>query len=324
MNMLLTDISALELWDGAVASAASPTLIRDLGRFAPDFASLQKLDPQSLGLGKPGHLLIPGKGNHPHNANWHCHFWNKPLPPGSIFQISKDAFLASPELCFVQMARRMEFIDVIKLGLELCGFYSTLVPSGHPMRRRPPLTTRDKLAAFVSSTRSATASSTAVRALGYIDDGAESPMESASRILLCLPYRHGCPGFPKPQMNTRIELDSSECRMLRKRFLRCDLYWPLKGAGVNGVALEFKGEEAHSGNENWKSDIARETVLASHGIRVISATYASLATQAGFDALTCALAKELGKRLRFPEGYLVRQNRTRSMVLRGNTCSWLS
>ena len=317
MRLLITDISALSLWDHGIGARAHVADIRNLEGFYVDFDVVRSMEPERFGIDRPGDLLVPDGETRPWSSAWHGHFWNMPLPRGSVYQIDDGVYIASPELIFARLARRLGYIDTIKLGIELCGRYSTLVLPGEDYLKRPPLTNAEKLLAYVSTLYAQSNYGVALRAARFAADNVESPMECATRILLCLKYRHGCPGFPMPEMNHVIELDGEERRLLRKNSLRCDAYWehPM-------VAVEYKGN-VHEGESSLRKDTARENILLSRGITVVSATYASLSTDAGFACLCEALAKALGKRLRFPSGYLDRLHQTRGIVLRGNTCTWV-
>ncbi|MDO4399910.1 MAG: hypothetical protein Q4D27_03055 [Coriobacteriia bacterium] len=317
MKLLISDISALSLWDHGIGARARVADIHDLEGFRVDADVMRAIEPERFGIARPGDLLVSGGEVRPWSSAWHGHFWNQPLPQESVYQIDDGVYIASPELAFVRLARRLGYIDAIKLGVELCGRYSTLVPPGEDYLKRPPLTNAEKLVAYVETLYSRSQYGVAHRAARFAADNVESPMECATRILLCLKYRHGCPGFPMPEMNHVIELEGEERRLLRKSSLRCDAYWERPA-----VAVEYKGS-VHEGESSLRKDTARENILLSRGITVVPATYASLSTDAGFACLCEALAKALGKRLRFPAGYLERLHQTRSIVLRGNICTWV-
>lgn len=317
MKILIADISALSLWDRGIANRARPVDAVSLEDFRVELRALNELDPERFGLRRPAHVMIPAGQPRPRSSHWQGHFWNKPIPPGSVCQIDSGVFIATPEFVFACMLYRLGFLDLVKLGMELTGSYSTLVAPGDGFIVRPPLTTVRGLSDYLRKVNTKASAGVAAHTIGMMADNVESPMECAARMMLCLPYRYGCPGFAKPEMNHAIQLDSKERQLLGKGHLRCDAFWEREN-----VALEYKGG-IHGTEVKLRSDTARENILLSRGITVVPATYASLATDEGFACLCEALSGALGKRLRFPKDHLSRLHRTRGVVLRGNTCSWI-
>ena len=319
--MIIAGISALELWDKGLASRVDPCDIRALESFAVDSQALQTQVPREYGLSEPGHLLVPPGGPRPRIKRWHCHAWGKELAPGSLYRVTtrKGLYVASPELCFVQLSSSLGFLDSIKLGMELCGHYSTLIPPGRDYRKRPPLTSLDKLDAYVKQSFAGGGRSVAERALKETVPNSASPMETASKMLLCLPRRYGCPRFKVPELNKRVDITEDERHLLGCEFLRTDMSW-------GNLVYEYKGVDSHTRTGDLAHDTARENVLRAKGFQVVSATFSSLYTEEGFAALTSALAKAMGVRVRRDSKdmseYLERQAQTRAIVLRGRTCSW--
>ena len=318
MKLLVCGISALELWDSGIARRAHPTNIVSLGAFGPDLGRLASLSPRQMGLKEPCEILVPPGTPRICNSRWLGRYWSGAILPGSIFSIGRGLYITSPEICYLQMAPRLGVIDSAKLAMELCGPYSTIVAPGSWYLERPALTSKDALSSYLVKSGLGSVNSHARRALVFAADDIESPMEGAMKLFVNLPYRYGCPGFPEGEINHEVPLTPEESRMLDKGKLRCDEFW-----GFKKRALEYKGELSHSGEPNLRKDTARENILRSKGITVINATYDSLSTEKGFEALCLALSKGLGKRLRIPDnGYLQRQAATRNEILRGGTCTW--
>ena len=319
--IIIAGISALELWDKGLASRVESCDIGKLDLSTVDAHGLQQQKPWELGISEPGHLLVPSDGYRPYTKLWRCHTWGKELPTGSLYRAKtrEELYIASPEFCYLQLAQSIGFLDSIKLGMELCGWYSTLVPEGREYRKRPPLTSIERLDEYVRQACAAGGRSLAERSLKEVAPNSASPMETASKILLCLPRRYGCPRFRTPELNKRVEIAEEEKRLLGTQFLRTDLRW-------GDVVLEYKGIGSHTRTGDLAHDTARENVLRSKGLNVISATYNSLCTEEGFAALTAALANAMDIRIRrnakdMPQ-YLECQAQTRAIVLRGKTCSW--
>ena len=85
---------------------------------------------------------------------------------------------------------------LIQLGFELCGTYDT---TNGDVRECAPLTTVDRLDAFLASLGPMHGKKNASYALRYVANNSASPRETALAMLLCLPYRMGGYGIPMPQ-----------------------------------------------------------------------------------------------------------------------------
>ena len=128
-------------------------------------------------------------------------------------------------------------------------------------------------------------------------------------MLLCLPYRLGGYGLPKPIMNQHIEIEIEKQMILRKRFLVCDLYWP--SAKVN---LEYDSTEFHAAKERLVADARRRAVLESLGITSINITGPQIADALDFDDLSATAAKLLKKQLRTPPDFSERVQKLRREI----------
>lgn len=92
---------------------------------------------------------------------------------------------------------------------------------------------------YVQRTKAMPGKKCAATALRWIADGAESPMEIKSRLLLTLPYRYGGYGLPMPEVNKDILLSGrTEHRVVRT--FRPDMCWP-----CHKVIVEYDGKAYH-------------------------------------------------------------------------------
>ena len=191
----------------------------------------------------PTHLLVPGKRAAATIRSASCHVRSDALPGGSFVRVSDGLLLCSPELCFLQMASRVSFLKLVKLGHELCALY-TLQPDGRAGYERvlPPTTVR-ALEAYLRRCEGMAGCSVASKALRYIAVASGSPMETALAIVLCLPLRLGGYGLPLPRMNYRIEARRGSRGTSDKRYYLCDLFWP-----EANVAIEYDSDLEHTGS----------------------------------------------------------------------------
>ena len=117
------------------------------------------------------------------------------LPGGSFVRVSDGLLLCSPELCFLQMASRVSFLQLVKLGHELCALY-TLQPDGRAGYERvlPPTTVR-ALEATCADAREWPAARSPAKRFGYIAVASGSPMETALASFFASPFASEATGF---------------------------------------------------------------------------------------------------------------------------------
>ena len=320
MAVLITDISALELWDKGLSSRVRLAGEHELAGLSTDAEERRLIVARNYGVSAPMQLLSLD-GFHGKAKEWDYHVWNQPLPPGSVVRANDEIYVATPEFCFMRMVPALGFYDSLKLGMEICGAYSTLVPEGRNARKRPPLTNTERLCAYLNRVFPATGESKAQRVAKLLVDGSASPGETASYAQLCLPYRYGWYGFRKPMLNQRINLTAREQRTLGKGYLKADLLWECDN---RFVACEYKGVESHSGEFNLQKDSIREVVMGNEKVAVVTITHAMLMEPSQMHAVAELLAKLLGRRLRIPgQRFWETQREARAELMRSGVCSWV-
>ena len=229
-------------------------------------------------------------------------------PSGSFIKVRKDVVVCSPELCFLQMATLLELPKLIMLGYELCGTYSLLSTS--KLKKRDALTTTQKIRAYVTKMSGAHGHTKAMRALSYIQNGAESPMETRLAMLLTLPYKLGGYGFPFPDLNHVVSPTKSARANANKTHYRCDLFWLDKKLDV-----EYDSDTHHLGRERIAADAIRRNALISLGVTVVVVTRTQFYDLRQFDKLARQIASLLGRRLRYvPEEFMCKHKELRKML----------
>ena len=236
-----------------------------------------------------------------------------PLPERSFYLLDDDVYVASPELCLMQLASKLSEQEVLKLALEMCGTYAIdphYDPEGGSFYdspddeeqddspgtcKRPPLTNARKLKAY--SERLLKPGSRARRAhfLRYVVDSSASPRETALYMLLCMPPRFGGYGLAIPELNRRIDFTLRDRLMIGADHFDCDLYWPKQ------VAVEYDSKRHHTAEEKQERDAIRRNMLQYKGIRVITATRLQVNSAHQFDKLARQIGRAVGKRFRIPE-----------------------
>lgn len=254
-----------------------------------------------------------------------CHLWKADFPEGSFYQLSEDAYVASPQFAFLQMAQQLSLAQLVALGDELCGHYAFGPRAAFGVRSRTmPLVSIEAIASFIEQARSIcggngrasgpTGIRKAERALVHMVERSASPRETMLEMLLSMPCRLGGYGLPRPSMNAEITLDEKARAIARRRTLRADLFWPERR-----LDLEFNGRAAHSGEEAELSDRARTNALQLMGYTVREITGRQLDDLAQFDAIALHIAKLLGKRVEPRQrGPLPQRLRLRGELFRWN------
>ena len=168
MIIAINSFSALEFWRKArflagtdqysfqsrsLASLPQKYVFKMTSKFAGFLAD-------QLMLSKPLHVLSPTAESRCRIANAICNVRPKHLPDKSFVEIKFPGIppgvkilMASPELCFVQMAKFMSFEELLVLGYEFCGTYVLDKTADYGIRSRKPLTSVKSINTFISSIR---------------------------------------------------------------------------------------------------------------------------------------------------------------------------
>ena len=246
------------------------------------------------------------------------HVVKVPLPEGAIIDVGGGLLVASPELCFFQLANKLPLANTLQLGLELCGKYA--LPANNAVRKnpeftekgfrnRPALTSIEKLTSFLERSSGVFYQRRFHSILRYIDNGSASPMESRLLILLTLSYRHGGFGLPMPELDAAVEPAKSTLKTARSKSrqdlhrlskydkaYRCDLYWrALK------LAVEYDSDIYHLLSEQKAEDSKKKNYLLSKGIHVISVSRLQMRSVEEVERVAKQLATRHGKQLRHNE-----------------------
>lgn len=300
MEPVLSYISALEYWRSVRIGQRSFRAVEDARPLLSEpprkgtFAG-----PGPWWLSRPLHVLVSSDAARRTSCEAISHVEGTVLPPRSILDSQNGFSVCCPELCFVQMASLWSLPKVIQLGFELCGTYDA---SEGGLRECAPMTSVDKLAAYVNSLGAVKGKRQALKALRYIADGSASPRETILTMQLVLPYRMGGYGLEMPQLNYRVDLGKRERRIAGKNYLVCDLFWSKANLDV-----EYDGGD-HADPERMLKDSMRRDALVSMGITVITVTKWQLEDGGATNAIAHAVAECLGKRLRYVDPEFTRAN----------------
>jgi len=247
--------------------------------------------PQGSALFKPPIDLLVGS---PHMRRYSAlkrpHAWVHPLTSGSFYKIASQVYVSSPEFCFLQMASLLDFVDLVMLAYELCGYYTV---SENGMFTCTRLTSLELLGDFAHRCAGSRGARKAASALACAAEGAASPREATTAALLCLPYRHGGYALPLPQMNHPVYPRARQRDEIDGTYYVCDLFWPKAN-----LAVEYNSDAHHASPSQIASDSRRRNALEHMNIKVVSVTNQQLCDIDQFDHAALQIAKRLHKRIR--------------------------
>ena len=295
MNLLISHGSALEFWRNHSTRAIN---LAKNGRqqTAPTDAPNQKevvSIARTLGLSLPVSVTVGDAQVRRLSQTIKPHLLTSPLPRGSLLDLGEGTLVASPELCYLQLAEQLSLIELVKLGMELCGSYSLAVDETKGgFINRPPLTTVSKLATYIERFSGKHGRRLATQALQYLADNSASPMETKLTMLLTLPYRLGGYRFPMPTLNARIVPTKTSKLSASKSHYFCDLYWP-----NFSLAVEYDSDSFHTGAERIADDSKRRNSLSALGITVITVTNRQMSGITEFRNVARHIASFMGRRL---------------------------
>ena len=291
-------------------SVLAPSRVRSLAGGMPTVAKIAAFRAEHPDLALDRVDIIVGYGDQRELPGTKMHIRRTPLPERSFYKLDECTYVASPELCLMQLASKLSEPQVTKLALEMCGIYALdpvdyagMFDCPDPLDdasgicKRPPLTSAAKLRAYAKRLLAPNSRAQSAHYLRYVADGSASPRETALYMLLCMPPRFGGYGLALPEFNKRIELSLTERLMVGSHHYDCDLYWP----GRRPVGVEYDSRQHHVALEKQELDAVRRNMLQCKGVQVVVATRMQVNKPSEFDKLARQIGKAIGKRFRIPK-----------------------
>lgn len=223
---------------------------------------------------KPLDLLTANRNERRSTKRARFHCVQTALPDGALILVDETTLpngtnlhiaLASPEFCFLQMARSLAWFDLVALGFELCGDYALAPDAPRGFLPRSPISTPDDLLAFATNAHNFTGSKTARRAARQILQGSRSPRETKVCMLAHLPRLQGGMGCKAPLLGQEIEAPDPAARILGARTFKPNLYWP-----EYRMAVEYSNRAWPSAQERLNYDKLVRNAYRMLGISAIS------------------------------------------------------
>ena len=267
MNLYIDNLSALRFYCMVVTSlddvskACTKMHVTDA---ASTLSAVRAFDLAEYDFGEGAfHALVGDASSRSRAKSIRFHVRSTELPLGAFRKLDTGIYLASPELCFYELAGELPLPKLVEFGFLLCGTY-TLNPGATTKNDRNPLTTKRKLESFALRMSDTRGRGTVMKALPFILENSASPRETKLAILLTLPVRLGGYNFGKPIMNYRIDFTKAERELFGKSHVCLDLYWPEARCGI-----EYDGAENHSDDDDVSRDRKKSSELSYRGITVV-------------------------------------------------------
>ena len=310
--------SALQFWMNSHLLNYSEELIHDQ-RFPVMMPAQYQLSTKAdlgmklarrYGFTLPITVMAPNKTARRESSYFHsvlkpCH-----LPAESFIELDNlfsknqrepvQILLSTPEFCFLEAATDLSLLELIQLGYDLCAIYLPDSFSEFNQINRKAITTQQAISEYLNSAVNVKGVQKARRAISYVLDNSNSPMETMIAIIMTLPRNLGGYGIIKPQLNKKIMLSSYGSQLLHRNYCICDAVWPLQK-----VILEYDSNMTHLNPEQHKIDKARLNALSMSGYHVISITADAFRNLSTMDSTFTTLRWTLGlhKELKCLEKY---------------------
>lgn len=297
MTLYLNNRTAMIFWCMVKPSAevaARPSSVTEVTNADTHLDLLDDNLNELFAKEKTVHLLLGDRNQRTSAPHITFHLRTQPYPNGAFYRYNNKVLVASPELCFLEMANEIPFIKLVEFGFLICGTY-TVNPQVENPNKRQQLTTVRKVRSFIDRMGTARGCRTARDALQLVFENSASPRETKLAILLCAPTKYGGYGLPRPTMNWRIDFTEDERLLFGHSHVEIDLYWPQCNYGI-----EYDGEADHSESGDVSRDRRKDSELDYRGIKIIRVDKDQLANPHQVFVLAKKCARRLGKDFRKP------------------------
>ena len=213
-------------------------------------------------------------------------------PAKAFLQYTRDVFIASPELSFIQMASVLSFDELVLYGNFLCATFYQDNFAIETLPHRDPVTTPSLLEVAAKTPR-IVGRKQALRAIKYITPNCASPMECLIALWFSLAQMDGGYGISKVQSNYVIPLPEHLQRYTGKTFLVADYCWPDRK-----VVVEYDSDQIHANPHAIAQDTIRRNALQELGYTVIGITKAQAFDESKMDHTASEIMRALGLRKR--------------------------
>lgn len=301
--------SALEFWrddsnlgtcvdcidpDGKLSLAEDPrlsdaaTLEADLDAWSMTLSPERPLDVLALQGAKTDSDLV------------RVHQLRSDPPRGSFVRGRDGVLIARPELVFLQAAASYGFVELLKLGMELCGGYAPDRYEEYGCKDRPRIASAASIRRYLDRCKNVSGIVNARRAARLLIDNSRSPLESQVVLGLTLPPRYRGLGLRKPTLNSKKSSTSRQAEVIGEHGYVFDIHWAgtLASGRRYSVDLEVDSNPHFTNPGNARADGVRRD-----NVQFMGSTHVSITTEDFHDAHRFAqkgliIASYIGQRIR--------------------------
>lgn len=277
-----------------------------------------------LGLpGQPLTLLIDDRALNGSSAHFRTQLCSCELPWGAVERIGSYTAVTSPAFTLFTLARQLCRTHLVMLMHEFCGSFTVFQPtddermylqraidahalplsgSWRPVLdengrltdlwSRPPLVSRVELEKLADDMRGVPGSKSFSHAVKLVKDGAASPFEVQTGMMLGLSGKLGGKGFKSLNFNERIAL-SREAQLIAGQDV-CFADILLSGRTERQAIIECQSILMHARGSKMLADANRLAALQSMDYLVVPLTFGRLVEARRFDSLVRHVKRELG------------------------------
>lgn len=238
------------------------------------------------------------------------HVFGAPIPSDHLIEVAEGLLVVDEAMCFVQAGSWMSEPEQLEYGYEICARYHlNHLATGDYIEMGQRHTVAD-LIAYCDENRSRQGTIRAAAVLRRVYDGARSPMETATAIMVVAKRSQGGLGYTRVELNHRVDVPNEFKYLAKAGYFEIDVFAPASDTGV-----EYNGSD-HLDKQRSASDAERMTVLSALGFRMIVLTGTQFAHQLQLHRAMNAIALAMGLKCDRSEAFQKRQNDLREFVIR--------
>lgn len=238
------------------------------------------------------------------------HVFGAPIPSDHLIEVAEGLLVVDEAICLVQAGSWMSELEQLEYGFEVCARYHLNHLSSDDYVEASQRYAVADLRAFCEQNPSRRGVKRAAAALKRVHDGARSPMETATAIMVVAKRSQGGLGYAKIELNHRVDVPNEFKYLAKAGYFEIDVY-----ASASGTGIEYNGSD-HLDKQRSASDAERMTVLSALGFRMIVLTGTQFAHQLQLHRAMNAIALAMGLKCDRSEAFQKRQNDLREFVIR--------
>lgn len=246
----------------------------------------------------------------PQSPSLRCHVFGAPVPSAYLIEVARGLLVVDEVMCFVQAGAWMSELEQLEYGFEVCSRYHSNHLSAGDYIETPQRYAVADLATFCDANRARQGVARAAALLKRLCDGARSPMETATAIMVVAKRSQGGLGYTRIELNHRVDIPDGFRHLAKAGYFEIDVYAPASGTGI-----EYNGSD-HLDRQRSASDAERMAVLGALGFKMIVLTGTQFANQLQLHRAMNAIALSMGLKCDRSDEYQGRQNELRKFVIR--------